>query len=332
MVNQALPAVSRTPHINRCLGYDRFGRPVGKGIDRNGRWQSISFWQQDQNYWSQQQSESQATSAQDSLINVMASAESNLSKGLVEHRQRNGLDTRQFPAFGRGAERSAIFGRYGVAIVERRDQGRPRHPPVRAPSGVRKFIRYIRLSYVRRRPEQARRISHHEHLAARRSASPRAARSPSVGAGAGMTTYASTGSDTVGDLMSAINADFVGNAAVTASLNRNGELVITSKNDTDTVTVGGVSTRRTYWLRCRAMTPSSRPKPLLTLRILRSSPRKLVEYREHELERDRRRAPRPAPPRAPSTVPTIALGEHAGSAAAILSASGASGNLVDMLA
>ena len=54
------------------------------------------------------------------------------------------------------------------------------------------------------------------------------------------TTYASTGSNTVGNLISAINQDYVGNAAVTASLNRDGEIVITSKNTTDTITVGGV--------------------------------------------------------------------------------------------
>jgi hypothetical protein len=61
----------------------------------------------------------------------------------------------------------------------------------------------------------------------------------SVSAGGNTTTYASTGSDTVGDMMNAINQDYYGNAAVTASLNRNGDLVLTSKNTTDTITIGG---------------------------------------------------------------------------------------------
>jgi hypothetical protein len=39
--------------------------------------------------------------------------------------------------------------------------------------------------------------------------------------------------------MNAINQDYYGNAAVTASLNGVGDLVLTSKNTTDTITVGG---------------------------------------------------------------------------------------------
>jgi hypothetical protein len=53
------------------------------------------------------------------------------------------------------------------------------------------------------------------------------------------TTYQATGSDTVGDLVSAINAGAPGNAQVAAWLNGSGDLVITSKNLTDTVTVSG---------------------------------------------------------------------------------------------
>jgi hypothetical protein len=53
------------------------------------------------------------------------------------------------------------------------------------------------------------------------------------------TTYQSTGSDTVGDLINAINANNPGNARVQAWLNNSGDLVIASKDLTDTVTVGG---------------------------------------------------------------------------------------------
>ena len=62
-----------------------------------------------------------------------------------------------------------------------------------------------------------------------------------VSAGGNTTTYASNGhrhgrqSDKRDQLQT-----IVGNAAVTASLNRNGDLVLTSKNTTDTITVGGV--------------------------------------------------------------------------------------------
>src|ERR1700683_3090854 len=43
---------------------------------------SVSLWQQDQNYWNKQQAWDNANSAQNSLINVMAQAETNLSNGL----------------------------------------------------------------------------------------------------------------------------------------------------------------------------------------------------------------------------------------------------------
>ena len=53
------------------------------------------------------------------------------------------------------------------------------------------------------------------------------------------TTYQSTGTDTVGDLISAINSGAPRNALVRAWLNGSGNLVITSQNKNDTVTVGG---------------------------------------------------------------------------------------------
>jgi flagellar hook protein FlgE len=56
--------------------------------------------------------------------------------------------------------------------------------------------------------------------------------------GTNTTTYTSTGTDTVGDLVSAING---GSAAVTASINSNGDLVLTGNNDTASITVGGTA-------------------------------------------------------------------------------------------
>jgi len=56
--------------------------------------------------------------------------------------------------------------------------------------------------------------------------------------GTNTTTYTSTGSDTVGDLMSAING---GSAQVTATLNSNGNLVLTGNNFTSSITVGGTA-------------------------------------------------------------------------------------------
>jgi flagellar hook protein FlgE len=59
-----------------------------------------------------------------------------------------------------------------------------------------------------------------------------------IGDGTNTTTYQSTGTDTVGDLINAINAGTAGNATVTASLS-NGNLVLTGNNFTSTVSVTG---------------------------------------------------------------------------------------------
>ena len=59
-----------------------------------------------------------------------------------------------------------------------------------------------------------------------------------IGDGTNTTTYTSTGTDTVGDLINAINAGTAGNATVTASLS-GGNLVLTGNNFTSTVSVTG---------------------------------------------------------------------------------------------
>jgi len=60
-----------------------------------------------------------------------------------------------------------------------------------------------------------------------------------VSDGTNTTFYKSTGTDTVGDLINAINANVFGNANVAAGLNANGQLVLTAKDNTSTIIVGG---------------------------------------------------------------------------------------------
>jgi flagellar hook protein FlgE len=59
-----------------------------------------------------------------------------------------------------------------------------------------------------------------------------------VNDGTNTTTYTSTGIDKVSDLIAAING---GSAAVTASINGSGDLVLTGNNDTAPITVGGTA-------------------------------------------------------------------------------------------
>jgi hypothetical protein len=61
-----------------------------------------------------------------------------------------------------------------------------------------------------------------------------------VSANGKTTTYTSTGSDTVGNLLSTINTNLPDNAQVSATLNSKGNIVLTSKNTTDQISVNGV--------------------------------------------------------------------------------------------
>ena len=63
-----------------------------------------------------------------------------------------------------------------------------------------------------------------------------------VSAGTNATTYTSTGTDTIGDLVNAINVDLPTNAQVTASVSASGHLVITSRNNKDSIAVVGSGT------------------------------------------------------------------------------------------
>ena len=54
------------------------------------------------------------------------------------------------------------------------------------------------------------------------------------------TAYISTGSDTIGNLLSTINTNLPDNAQVSATLNSRGNIVLTSKNTSDQVSVNGV--------------------------------------------------------------------------------------------
>lgn len=178
-----------------------------------------SFWQQDQNYWSQQQSASSSAAATNSIISAISSAETSQAKGLASIANKTALDrvNSQLTA----AIQNILSGGTGTTGSSTSSTGssssgspaKPAQGTGTAPLTVSTPLSTLGIP---------------------------AGGSIVISAGGNTTTYASTGSDTVGDLISAINQDYVGNAAVTASLNKNGDLVLTSKNTTDIISVGGV--------------------------------------------------------------------------------------------
>jgi hypothetical protein len=142
----------------------------------------------------------------------------------------------------------------------------------------------------------------------------------SVSAGGNTTTYASTGSDTVGDLMNAINQDYYGNAAVTASLNHNGDLVLTSKNTTDTITVGGVYTSNIgFSVGHTTFKPTPASSSASTSSAATSSSSSATSASTSKSSTT-------------STSYTTASSEAMSSAASLLSDSGVAGSIVDLLA
>ena len=190
---------------------------------------SGSFWQQDQNFWARSQQVTQAQTLSSTVIDQMFGATKHAVHRPGQYRQPDRFGPRQHRAFGCSTGRAEPGVReFDCVIVDKLDRfvrPRPRPVPLRP-----------RLS-ARRRPAPARCRS-------------RAARrclglgfltrgNFTVSDGTFTTTYQSTGTDTVGDLISAINSGAPGNALVRAWLNGSGNLVITSQNKNDTVTVSG---------------------------------------------------------------------------------------------
>ena len=137
-----------------------------------------------------------------------------------------------------------------------------------------------------------------------------------VSANGNTTTYTSTGSDTVGDLLAAINVNQPDTAQVKASLNSRGDIVLTSKNTTDQISVSGVyasnigfaTGNQTFKPTASSGTPPSTTPPTTS----NSSNTSATSSKSAGVE-------------SPFT-------ESAGAAASLLGDSGASGSLVDMLA
>jgi peptidoglycan DL-endopeptidase CwlO len=195
---------------------------------------SISFWQQDQNYWQQAQAQSSASSADDALINVMGQAETNLAKGLAsianqtalnrvnneitalvqQALQASGSSTSSSSSGSTGSSSSSSGSSSSSATASSNSSNSPAPATGTGTVPLTTSTPLLSLGIL-------------------------AGAKISISAGANSTTYVSTGTDTVADLIDAINVDLPTNAQVTATLNSKGQLVITSRNDKDTIVVGG---------------------------------------------------------------------------------------------
>jgi hypothetical protein len=187
---------------------------------------SFSFWQQDQNFWARSQQTTRAQALSSAVIDQMFGATTTLSTGLASIANQTALD-RVNTALTKAVQSalnpsaSSTSSTSSTSTASSSASG-PSSPAVTfaAPAtGTGKVpltsgTSLLGLGFLTRG-------------------------NFTVGDGTFTTTYQATGTDTVGDLVSAINSGASGNARVRAWLNGSGDLVITSLNEFDTVTVGG---------------------------------------------------------------------------------------------
>jgi hypothetical protein len=189
---------------------------------------SGSFWQQDQNFWARSQQITQAQTLSSTVIDQMFGASSTLTTGLASIANQTALDrvNTALSAAVQGALNPGSTGSTAssstssTASSASASSSAAAAPVVGAPakgtgtvpltSGTSLFG----LGFLTRG-------------------------NFSVSDGTFTTTYQATGTDTVGDLISAINSGAPGNAQVRAWLNGSGNLVITSLNKFNTVSASG---------------------------------------------------------------------------------------------
>lgn len=173
---------------------------------------SVSLWQQDQNFWQQGRAQDQVLAAQSALISNMGAAVTNRESGLSSIANQAALSrvNNQIAADEKALQAaSSGSGSSGSSA--------PKGPAPATAIGTTPLTTSTPLSTLGIPPNGT----------------------ITVNDGTNTTTYSSTGTDTVASLIGAINANVAGNAYVTASLNGKGNLVITGKNQKESVTVGG---------------------------------------------------------------------------------------------
>ena len=193
---------------------------------------SGSFWQQDQNFWARSQQITQAQTLSSTVIDQMFGASSTLTTGLASIANQTALDRVNTalsaavqgalnPASASSTASSSTSSTASSASSSSSSAASSAAPPVvSAPATgtgtvpLTSGTSLLGLGFLTRG-------------------------NFTVSDGTFTTTYQSTGTDTVGDLISAINSGAPGNALVRAWLNGSGNLVITSQNKNDTVTVSG---------------------------------------------------------------------------------------------
>jgi hypothetical protein len=248
---------------------------------------SQSFWQQDQSYWSSQSGWSSSISATTAVNNALFSATTTLGKG-----------------------EAAIAN--GEALTRTNNQIK---------SGIQDYIQAVSGSSsgstaTKAAPATATSTKAVSVSSTLSSLGILQGGSVYVSSGNNTTAYTSTGSDTIGDLISALNIDLPSNAPVTASINSQSHLVITSTNINDQINISGVfASNLGFAVGNQSFKPTQATAPAAAPAASTTSSTNTASSSKSS-----------------TAAVTSAFTESATSAATLLASSGASGSLVDLLA
>jgi hypothetical protein len=170
-----------------------------------------SFYAQDQNYLQNQEAISQQQSADASLFSSIGSAQTLRTTGLAQIATQEAQTRVQSEI---AADEKALAAASGTSSTPAAPSG----PAPATGTGTVPLTTSTTLSSLRIPPGGVITVSD----------------------GTNTTAYTSTGTDTVADLIGAINTNVAGNAYVTASINGSGKLVIAGKDMQESVTIGGI--------------------------------------------------------------------------------------------
>jgi len=196
---------------------------------------SISFWQQDQNFWSRSANATQAAAQSAALINVMANAVTAESQGLASIANQTALS--RVNSALTAAVQSALQGSSTSSSSTGAAAASNSSTSASASSAGSPNSTGPTLSFDG--PATGTGTVPLTTGTSLFSLGILAKGVLTVSDGTFTTTYTSTGTDTVGDLLNAINANVAGHANVAAWLSSSGKLVIAGKDTAHTITVGG---------------------------------------------------------------------------------------------
>src|SRR5580692_8705294 len=191
---------------------------------------SGSFWQQDQNFWARSQQITQAQTLSSTVIDQMFGASSTLTTGLASIANQTALD-RVNTALSAAVQGALKPGSTGSTASSSTSSTAASSTPSFAKSSAAAPVVGAPATGTGTVPLTSGTSLLGLGFLTRGNFS--------VSDGTFTTTYQATGTDTVGDLISAINSGAPGNAQVRAWLNGSGNLVITSLNKFNTVSVSG---------------------------------------------------------------------------------------------